>query len=342
MKKRVLSLFVLLMMPLAACGGPANNDEIKVGVVYTIAGLGGASFNDVIHEGALRAKEELGVKYEYVEPKTLADEEIVLDEMARSGEYALLICVGSEQKSAVETVSTKFTNQKFAYIDAAVNAPNVVNYENKEQEGSFLIGSLAALAEKEKISTMFNETYKKFGFIGGVNNPIINRFLSGFIAGARHVDNEYTVDYNYVGGFADTATAKAQATTMFNNGVDLIFHAAGGSGIGVFNAAKELGFVAVGVNTNQNRIEPDNIIASMLKRVDNAAYHAIESVVKGTYEAGTVVLSLADGGVDYTNEGSNIKLTATIQAELDKIKADIIAGKITVPSTIEAANEYNK
>lgn len=338
MKKFILPLFALFLLPLTGCKDNTDT-RLKVGVVYTIAGLGGESFNDVIHEGAKRAARELDVKYEYVEPKSLADEEIVLDDMAASGEYALLICVGSEQKPAVEVVSEKYPNQKFAYIDAAVDAPNVANYENKEHEGSFLIGALGALAEKAELTPMFNE-HKKFGFIGGVNNPIINRFLSGFIAGAKHIDENYEVLYDYVGGFADTATAKAQATTMESQGVDYIFHAAGGSGIGVFNAAKEKGFVAAGVNTNQNPIEPDHIIASMLKRVDNAAYHAIESVVNDAFEAGVVVLSLADGGVDYTNEGSNLQLTASINSQLETLKAKIIAGEIVVPSTIAAAEAY--
>ena len=187
-------------------------------------------------------------------------------------------------KDAVSTVAAKYPQQNFCYIDASVDLPNIANYECAENEGGFLIGVLCALAEKEGLSPMFNAE-KRFGFIGGVNNVIINRFAAGFIAGARYVDKSYTFDVNYVGGFADTTTAKAIATTMYDSGCDVIFHAAGGSGIGMFNAAQEKKFIAVGVNTNQNSIAPDYIIASMLKRVDNAAYAAIESVVKGTFQA---------------------------------------------------------
>ena len=183
---------------------------------------------------------------------------------------------------------------------------------------------------------------KKFGFLGGVNNAIINRFLAGFIAGAKYVDPSYEFEYDYVGGFADTTTAKAMATTMYNNGCDVIFHAAGGSGVGMFNAAEELGFIAVGVNTNQNGMFPDNIIASMLKRVDNAAYAAIKAVVDGTFAGGTVTLTLADEGVGYTNEDSNIKLSDTITAALDDVQAQIVSGELTVPETIEDALAYTK
>lgn len=317
---------------------PADNSsptaDVKIGVIYTVAGLGGASFNDVIHEGCVLAESELGVTYEYVEPNTIADEETVMDEMCSTGEYALIICVGNEQKDAVTNVAANYPDQKFCFIDASVDLPNIANYECLENEGGFLIGALCAMAERDGLSGMFN-AQKKFGFLGGVNNAIINRFAAGFMSGARYVDPSYTFEYDYVGGFADTTTAKAMASTMFNNGCDVVFHAAGGSGIGMFNAAQELGFIAVGVNTNQNSLFPDNIIASMLKRVDVAAYSAIKSVVDGTFQGGTVTLTLADDSVGYTNEDSNIALTADIVAALDEIQKGIISGKIQVPMTIE-------
>lgn len=329
--------------PADDAGAPATPDapaepaaSVKIGVVYTIAGLGGASFNDVIHEGCQRAVAELGVEYEYVEPSTIADEETVMDEMCSSEEYALIICVGNEQKDAVATVAANYPNQNFCFIDASVDLPNVANYECKENEGGFLIGVLCAMAEKEQVSDLFNAE-KKFGFLGGVNNAIINRFCAGYISGARYVDPSYTFEYDYVGGFADTTTAKAMATTMYNNGCDVVFHAAGGSGIGMFNAAEELGFIAVGVNTNQNGLFPDNIIASMLKRVDNAAYHAIESVLTGEFQGGTVTLTLSDDGVGYTNEDSNIVLPDEIVSQLDEIAKQIVSGEIEVPETIEEA-----
>lgn len=335
----VLLAVMLLASPVFANGSQeVSKDEsgVKIGAIYTIAGLGGASFNDVIHEGCQRAVADFGVKYEYVEPSTIADEETVMEEMCASGEYSLIICVGNEQKDAVSTVAAKYPQQNFCYIDASVDLPNIANYECAENEGGFLIGVLCALAENEGVSPMFNAA-RRFGFIGGVNNVIINRFAAGFIAGARYVDKSYEFDVNYVGGFADTTTAKAIATTMYDSGCDVIFHAAGGSGIGMFNAAQEKGFIAVGVNTNQNTIAPDYIIASMLKRVDNAAYAAIESIVNGTFQGGTVKQNLADGGVGYTNEGSNIKLTETIKAQLDAVEASIKSGELSVPATIEDA-----
>ena len=336
---KILAALAVVMALL--CAGAMAEAPIKVGVIYTVAGLGGASFNDVIHSGCERAVDELGIVYEYVEPNTVADEETVMDEMCASQEYALIICVGNEQKDAVQIVAENYPDQKFCYIDASVDLPNVANYECKENEGGFLIGVLCAMAEQEGVSPMFNEA-KRFGFLGGVNNAIINRFAAGYMAGARYVDPSYEFDYDYVGGFADTTTAKAMATTMANNGCDVVFHAAGGSGIGMFNAASELGFIAVGVNTNQNGLFPDNIIASMLKRVDNAAYAAIQSAIDGTFQGGVVTLTLADGGVGYTNEDSNIALPESIVAELANIEQMIVSGEIAVPETIEEALVYTK
>ncbi len=316
-----------------------TEEPINIGVVFTIAGLGGSSFNDVIFEGIKRAEQELGITYDYVEPKAIADEQIVIEEMAASGEYDLIICIAFEMRDALAAVAPQYPDQKFAFIDSNVDLPNVANYAAKEEQGSFLVGALAALAEQEQVSELFNAE-KRLGFVGGVDNPIIRRFAAGFMAGARYIDPEYEILFDFVGNFNDPATAKAIATTQFNRGADLVYHAAGASGLGVFQAAEELKFLAIGVNLNQNGIAPDYIIASMLKRVDNAAYHAIKSVVDGTFQGGLVTLSLADEGVGFTTEDSNIILTDNINNQLKEIQQMIITGELVVPDTVEAVDEF--
>jgi len=312
---------------------------INVGVVFTVAGLGGSSFNDVIFEGVKRAEEELGITYDYVEPKAISDEQIVIEEMAASGEYDLIICIAFEMRDALQAVASEYPDQKFAFIDSNVDLPNIANYAAKEEQGSFLVGALAVLAEQERVSELFNEQ-KVLGFVGGVDNPIIRRFAAGFMAGARYIDPDYEILYDFVGNFNDPATAKAIATTQFNQDADVVYHAAGASGLGVFQAAEELKFTAIGVNLNQNGIAPDYIIASMLKRVDIAAYHAIQSVVDGTFSGGIVTLTLADGGVDYTTEGSNIILPESVLAELNAIEQAIIDGTLVIPDAIEAVDAF--
>ena len=149
MKRLAKTVVALALAAALLCGMAMAETPVKVGVIYTVAGLGGASFNDVIHSGCERAVEELGVEYEYVEPNTIADEETVMDEMCVSQEYGLIICVGNEQKDAVSIVAENYPDQNFCFIDASVDLPNVANYECKENEGGFLIGVLCAMAEQE-------------------------------------------------------------------------------------------------------------------------------------------------------------------------------------------------
>lgn len=353
MKKRSAILMGILVcglsMAAVGCGGAkagagaqsgaekaseAGGKSAKhVGIIFTEAGLGGNSFNDLALEGVKRAAEDFGITYDAVEPKSVSDEEIIQDEMASSGEYDLVICVGAEQVDALNNVAAAYPEQRFALLDASSDLENVASYSCKEQEGSFLAGALAALAGQEKIDEKINDQ-KVIGFIGGVDNPLINHFAAGYRAGAQYIDPETTVLIDYVGGFNDPTTAKTIAGTFIEKGADIIFHASGASGMGVFQEAAEKNILAIGVNLNQNSIDPDHIMASMLKRLDNCAYHSIESVVNDTYTGENQVLGLKDGGVDCTVEGSNIQVSDDILKQLDEIKEKIIAGEIEVPSEL--------
>lgn len=313
--------------------------DFKVGIIFTEAGLGGQSFNDLAYEGVVRAKEELGIQFDYVEPKSVSDEEIVQDEMAASGEYGVIICVGAEQKDALTRVAANYPDQKFALIDATIEMDNVACYTSKEQEGSFLAGALAALMKNEKASELLGDS-KTVGVMCGVDNPLLNRFAAGFTAGAKIIDPAYNVMVDYVGGFNDPTTAKNIATTFYGKGADVIFHAAGASGMGLFQAAEENGFIAIGVNLNQNAVAPDNIVASMMKRVDSSAYHAIESAMNGTFEAGIKVMGLADQGVDLDFAGSSIVVPDSIIAQLDELKAKVVSGELVVPESLDQVDAF--
>ena len=222
------------------------------------------------------------------------------------------------------------SQSKFALLDANSDLDNVASYSCKEQEGAFLAGALAVLAKQEKIDDKLNNG-KVIGFIGGVDNPLINHFAAGYQAGAQYIDPDMQVLIDYAGSFNDPTTAKTIANTFVEKGADVIFHASGASGMGMFQAAEEKGFVAIGVNLNQNEIAPDYIMASMLKKLDSCAYHAITSVVEGTYTGENQVLGLSDGGVDVTTEKSNIQVSDSIKEQLDDLKAKVISGEIEVP-----------
>lgn len=313
--------------------GETAGSAVHVGIIFTEAGLGGNSFNDLALEGVKKAALDFGITYDEVEPKSVSDEEIIQDEMASSGDYDLIICVGAEQVDALTNVASAYPEQRFALLDADSDLANVASYSCKEQEGAFLAGALAALAKKEAIDSKLGDGMT-IGFIGGVDNPLINRFAAGYQAGARYIEPEMDVLIDYAGGFNDPTTAKTIANTFVEKGADVIFHAAGASGMGMFQAAEEKGFVAIGVNLNQNSIAPDFIMASMLKKLDSCAYHAIASIVEDTYTGENQMLGLSDGGVDVTVEGSNIKVSDDILARLDELKQKIISGEIQVPSEL--------
>lgn len=313
--------------------GTSAEGNAHIGIIFTEAGLGGNSFNDLALEGVKRAAEDYGVTYDEVEPKSVSDEEIIQDEMASSGDYDLIICVGAEQVDALTNVANTYPEQRFALLDATSDLSNVASYSCKEQEGAFLAGALAALSKQDKIDSKLTDG-QTIGFIGGVDNPLINRFAAGYKAGAEHVNPDMKVLIDYAGGFNDPTTAKTIANTFVEKGADIIFHAAGASGMGMFQAAEEKGFVAMGVNLNQNSIAPDYIMASMLKKLDSCAYHAITSIVEDTYTGENQMLGLSDGGVDVTVEGSNIQVTDDILAQMEELKQQIISGEIQVPSEL--------
>ena len=344
MKKLTALLLALAMMfSLAGCSGSkeegAKEDgKAKIAVIFGLGGLGDQSYNDLAYEGIERAKKELGIEYDYAEPKEITDYETIARDMSDSGEYDMIIGIGFDPLDAFTTVAPDYPDQKFALVDSILLEDNVVSYACREQEGAFLVGALAAYMKQD--AGAFNlENNHKYGFVGALENETINRFAAGYQAGIKYVDKDADVAIQYVGGdnpFGDTTTAKEIATTQKTKGYDIIFHAAGGSGLGVFAAAKENDFIAIGANSNQNIIDPDHIVASMLKRVDVAVFDIVNGVLEDSLTLGKeTALGLADNGIDYTLEGSNIKVSEEIVKELETLKEQIISGEIEVPTELK-------
>lgn len=219
-----VSLAVCMLASLSGCASGGEKEEGKpgaphIGIIFTQAGLGGNSFNDLTLEGVKQAAEDFGITYDQVEPKSVADEEIIQDEMASSEEYDLIICVGDEQVDALENVASVYTDQKFALLDATSELENVASYSCKAQEGSFMVGALAVLAKQEQIDGKVSDS-GTIGFIGGVDNPLINEFAAGYRAGAQYVDPDVNVLIDYAGSFNDPTTAKTIANTFNERGAD--------------------------------------------------------------------------------------------------------------------------
>ena len=340
--KKILSILLVLvmMLSLVACGGSSSEGEEvaagqKAACILGVGGLGDQGYNDLVYAGMEKAKAELGVDFDYAEPKQITDFEQIMRDMSDSGEYMVIICVGFDQMDALMAVAPDYPEQQYAFIDGFIDAENIVNYTCREQEGSFLVGALAALMKQDAATYGLAEN-DNIGFVGAMENDTILRFAAGYDAGAKYINPNMNVDIQYVAGdnpFGDTTTAKEIALSQNNKGSDIIYHAAGGSGLGVFTAAKEAGFQAIGCNSNQNVIDPDHIVASMLKRVDTAAFEIVKAASEGTLALGTeVVLGLEQGGIGYTLEGSNTQISEDIITQLSDIEAKIISGEIEVPA----------
>lgn len=328
--KRKGVLVVMIFLIAGSFAFAQSSSPTKVACILGVGGLGDLSFNDLVYAGLQKAQKELGIQFDYVEPQAISDFETYLRKMASMKTYSVIISVGYDQVDPLSKVAPQFPNQKFAIIDESLQLPNVVSYVSKEEEGSFLVGALAGLMKKTTLTKS-----STLGFVSALDIPLLDKFYAGYEAGARYVNPSVKVIANYVGGnapFSDITTAKEIALKQFAQGADIIYHAAGGSGLGVFQAAKEKNFYAIGVNSNQNTIDPSHIVASMLKRVDTAAYRIAAAAKQGNLATGkTVVLGLADGGIDYTVEGSKIAVDAKILKIVNDIKQMIIDGKIVVP-----------
>lgn len=288
-------------------------------VIYDMGGKFDKSFNQAGYNGAERWKKESGKSYLEFEISNPTQREQGLRRMAERGANPV-VGIGFSQGSSMEKVAKDFPKLQFAIIDAVVSLPNVQSIVFKEQEGSFLVGMMAALASKSG----------KVGFIGGMDIPLIRRFQCGYEQGAKYANPKVETSANMTGttpsAWNDPARGTELAKAQFAGGVDVVFAAAGGTGIGVYQAAKDAGKLAIGVDSNQNHVQPGTMLTSMVKRVDVAVYNAFKGVTPGVASLG-----LKEGGVDYALDEHNAKLvTADMKKKVDAAKADIIAGKIKV------------
>jgi basic membrane protein A len=344
MKKVLLMLTVVALiasLSVGVFGKTSSKKAPKMGLILATGGLGDQSFNDLTFAGMKKAQKELGIKFDYVETKTVADYETQQREMADSGEYGVIVAVGFDQVDALKKVAAEYPKQKFAIIDSVVDAPNVASYLSEEQEGSFLVGALAGLLQKEGKLPQINKK-NVIGIVGALDIPLIRKFIAGYMAGAKYVNPDMQVLYDFVGGFSDPTTAKEISIAMYNKGADIVFHAAGGSGLGIFQGAKEKNFLAIGCNSNQNYIDPEHIVASMMKRVDTATFSVVKETLNGTFKPGVHTLGMAQDGVGYALENSRVPVSKSIISQVEKLKLKIKNGQIKVPTTIEDVNKFLK
>ncbi len=303
----------------------AASNDFSPAIVYDFGGKFDRSFNQAASVGADRFTKETGVAVHEFQVTNAAQREQAMEHMARHG-ATVIVAVGFTQASAVEKVAREFPNVKFTLIDGVVELPNVQSVNFREQESAFLCGMAAALASKTG----------KVGLVGGMDIPLIRKFAVGYTAGAKYVNPQTEVFVNMTGttpaAWADPTKGAELAKSQFGRGADVVFHAAGATGLGVMQAAQDAGLLSIGCDSNQDYLHPGGVLTSAIKRVDVAVYQTYQAARAGTWKPGQLVLGLAEQGVDYSADEYNAKvLTPEIRQKLDEAKAAIISGKIKVP-----------
>ncbi len=327
-KKVLFALLTSIALIGAACTmrdvtADAGN-KTKVGIVFDIGGKDDRSFNAAAYEGALRASKEFPIVLRDVEPGDPTSIEPAQRAFAQYG-YNLIIGVGFAQGEILTEVAKNYPQLHFVLIDSVAESNNVASLIFKEHEGSFLVGMIAAYTNKTG----------KIGFVGGMDIPLIHKFATGYEEGAKYVKPNIVVLRNYVGitdgAWNNPGKGKELAISQYQQGADIIFQAAGNSGLGVFDAAEDFKKFAIGVDSNQNWVKPGFILTSMLKRIDNAVYSVIKDEAAGKFQGGVHIYGLENQGVDYAlDEYNKALIPQDVIEKVEQAKKDIIAGKIKV------------
>lgn len=320
MRKSTVAVAALVAM----IAGPVLAAEIQPAVLYDLGGKFDKSFNEAAYAGAEKFKKETGIDYRDFEIQNDAQREQALRAFARKGNSPI-VAIGFTQATAVEKVAKEYPDLKFAIVDMVVDLPNVRSIVFKEQEGSWLVGVLAAEASKTH----------RLGFVGGMDIPLIRKFACGFVGGAKSVDPKIEIIQNMTGttgaAWNDPVKGGELAKSQIDRGADVIYHAAGGTGLGVLQAAADAGKLGIGVDSNQNHLHPGKVLTSMTKRVDVAVYDAFQDARSGNWASGVKVLGLKEDGVGWALDDYNKTLiTPEMKAAVDKAEAGIIAGSIVV------------
>jgi basic membrane protein A len=326
MKFKQLSMTIAAALCVAgsAAGSATAAGAPKLGIVYDAGGKFDKSFNQSASEGAARFKKETGINVFEAQASSDTQAEQVLRGLARK-KLDLIISIGFSQTQAVQKVAAEFPAVHFVLVDGNAQGKNVNSVLFKEQEGSYLVGVAASMASKSK----------KIGFIGGMDIPLIRAFECGYAQGAKAVNPKVDVQQNMVGTTAaawnDPAKGGELARAQFDRGADVVFAVAGGSGLGVLQMAKAKGKLAIGVDSNQNGIQPGAVLTSMVKHVDNVTYGAFMQARNGQFTPGVSYMGLKEGGVDWVLDKDNRAIvSADMEKRVNAVKADIISGKIKV------------
>ena len=334
MKCKTLRVAALVLLALGACShrAPAGAPgAVHLGMVTDVGGLGDKSFNDSAHQGLLDAQRELGAAIQVLQSKSAADYQPNLSALT-SQHFDEIYAIGFLMNKDLDEIAKANPAQNYAIIDAVVDDPNVASITFKEEDGSFLAGALAAMVSKTH----------SVAFLGGQDIPLLRKFEAGFTAGARQIDAKTKVQVKYVGSFDDVASGKELANVLFDSGTDIIFAAAGKAGLGAIDAVKSRPHsYIIGVDSNQDDLAPGKILSSMVKRVDVAVLDVAKAAQAKKPMHGHVILGLREGGVSLTDfKYTRAAVGPYNLSMLDRIRREIISGRVVPPATREDAAAY--
>jgi len=325
-KREIPMKFVKTLLGAVAIAGAATTAlaQANPAIIFDLGGKFDKSFNEAANAGAERFTAESGVAFRDFELQSEAQREQALRRFAQQGNNPVVM-TGFSFATALGTVAPEFPDTHFVIVDMVVDQPNVRSVVFNEHEGSYLVGVLAAMASKTG----------KVGFVGGMDIPLIRKFGCGYVQGVKSVNPDATVFQNMTGttgaAWNDPVKGGELATGQIEQGADVVYHAAGGTGRGVLQAAADAGVLGIGVDSNQNYMHPGSVLTSMLKRVDVAVYNAFKDENDGNFSGGINVMGLAEGGVDWALDENNAALiTPEMKAAVDQAKADIISGAVVV------------
>lgn len=308
----------------------ATEPRARIGLVFDVGGRGDKSFNDAAYLGVSRAAKELDVEVSYLEPASTEDREAALRLFAARG-FDLVIGVGFIFSSDIDAVARAYPKTRFAGVDYAPGPngvpSNVAALAFREEEGSFLVGAVAGLMSRSR----------HVGFVGGMTGPLIRKFEVGYAQGVKAACPSCVVHVAYAGptpdAFRDPAKGKALANAQISAGSDVIYHASGATGHGVFEAAADARVLAIGVDADQHDEMPGTVVTSMIKRADVAVFDIVEATLNGTFAGGMNVFGLKEEGVDYVHEGPHAaRIPEDVKKKVEALRADVVERRIIVRS----------
>ncbi|WP_312668403.1 BMP family ABC transporter substrate-binding protein [Tissierella praeacuta] len=344
----ILFLSMILIVSLVLNGCQSNKTESvdksdspkKIAFVTGTGGLGDKSFNDLGYEGILKLKEE-GIICDVAEPKAISDLEGIIRNFADTEEYALIVAMGGDSVDSVNAVSLDYPEQPMLIIDGFASTDTIKSVILSQTDTAFLVGAYAGLMEKE--GDLPNAQGKNtIGIVGGMDIPIIRSLVAGYEAGARYVNPDIKVLVTYVGVWNDPGKGSELAQSLYSQGADIIFQAAGGSGLGVLEASEKVGLYALGYDGNQNSLYPNNILASGIRGLGDMVYTTAKDALNGIYKGGDFSVAMKDNPMtsQLTMVDSNLNTPDEILEKLEKIKEFLIEAKVEIPSEPSEVDAY--